>query len=158
MTISGLRSVSYFCFTWVSTSFFPLSIDLISPHSREQSFILTLKLIATGGKKKHWIKVLIMPNTHSNPLILKVLLLSCCLVAQSCLTLCDPMDCSPIRLLCPWDLPDKNTGVGCISFSTGSSWPRDRTRISCIGRQIPYHWVTREAPSATLKITKPIWE
>ena len=27
------------------------------------------------------------------------------LVAQSCPTLCDPMDCSPIRLLCPWDFP-----------------------------------------------------
>ena len=25
-----------------------------------------------------------------------------CLVAQSCLTLCNPMDCSPPRLLCPW--------------------------------------------------------
>ena len=31
-------------------------------------------------------------------------------VAQSCLTLCDPMDCS---LLCPWDFPGKSTGVGC---------------------------------------------
>ena len=29
-------------------------------------------------------------------------------------TLCDPMDCSPpARLLCPWDSPGKNTGVGC---------------------------------------------
>ena len=25
--------------------------------------------------------------------------------AQSCLTLCDPMDCSRARLLCPWDSP-----------------------------------------------------
>src|SRR5574337_949145 len=25
-----------------------------------------------------------------------------CLVAQSCPILCDPMDCSPDRLLCPW--------------------------------------------------------
>ena len=33
----------------------------------------------------------------------------CVLVAQSCLTLCDLMDCS----LCPWDSPGKNTGVGC---------------------------------------------
>ena len=29
---------------------------------------------------------------------------------QSCLTLCDPMDCS--LLLCPWNSPGKNTGVG----------------------------------------------
>ena len=35
-----------------------------------------------------------------------------------------------------------------ISFSRGSSWPRDWTHISCvscIGRQILYHWTTREA-------------
>ena len=29
--------------------------------------------------------------------------------------------------------------------SRESSWPRDRTRISCIGRQILYHWATQEA-------------
>ena len=34
-------------------------------------------------------------------------------VIQSCPTLCNPMDCSPLRLLCPWDSPGKNTGVGC---------------------------------------------
>ena len=33
--------------------------------------------------------------------------------AQSCLTLCDPMDCKSTRLLCPWDFPGKNTGVVC---------------------------------------------
>ena len=27
--------------------------------------------------------------------------------------LCDPVDCSPPRLLCPWDSLGKNTGVGC---------------------------------------------
>ena len=34
-------------------------------------------------------------------------------VAQSCPTLCDPMDCSLTRFLCPWDFPGKNTGVDC---------------------------------------------
>ena len=32
-----------------------------------------------------------------------------------------------------------------ISFSRGSSWPRNWTCISFIGRQIPYHWATWEA-------------
>ena len=32
-----------------------------------------------------------------------------------------------------------------ISFSRGSSWSRDWTHISCIGRQILYHSATREA-------------
>ena len=39
--------------------------------------------------------------------------LSCCLVAQSCLTLWQPHGLQPTRLLCPWDFPGKNTGVGC---------------------------------------------
>ena len=38
---------------------------------------------------------------------------------QSCLTLCDPMDCS--RLLCPWDSPGMNTGVGCHAPLQGIS-------------------------------------
>ena len=31
---------------------------------------------------------------------------------QLCLTLCDPMDYSPLGS-CPWDYPGKNTGVSC---------------------------------------------
>ena len=33
-------------------------------------------------------------------------------VAQACLNLCDPMDCS----LCPWNSPSKNTGVNSHSL------------------------------------------
>ena len=33
-------------------------------------------------------------------------------IAQLCLTLCDPIDCSLTRFLHPWDFPGKNTGVG----------------------------------------------
>ena len=32
---------------------------------------------------------------------------------QSCQTLCDPRRQQPTRLLCPWDSPGKNTGLGC---------------------------------------------
>ena len=45
------------------------------------------------------------------------------LVTQSCLTLCDPRDCSPTRLLCQWNSPGKNTGVRSHSLPKGSSWP-----------------------------------
>ena len=41
------------------------------------------------------------------------------LVAWLCLTLCDPTDHSPTRLLCPWDFPGKNTGVGGHSLLQG---------------------------------------
>ena len=36
-----------------------------------------------------------------------------CRSVDSCLTLCDP------RLLCPWNSPGKNSGVGCHSFLQG---------------------------------------
>ena len=42
----------------------------------------------------------------------------CVLVTQLRLTLCYPMDCSP-KLLCPWNSPGKNTGVGCHSLLQG---------------------------------------
>ena len=32
-----------------------------------------------------------------------------------------------------------------IFFSRGSSWPRDQTHVSCIGRRMLYHWATKEA-------------
>ena len=36
-----------------------------------------------------------------------------CLVAQSCPTLCNPTDCSPLGFSAHGDSPGKNTGVGC---------------------------------------------
>ena len=39
--------------------------------------------------------------------------------APSCLTLYDPMDCQPARLLCLWDFPGKNSGVGCHALLQG---------------------------------------
>ena len=42
------------------------------------------------------------------------------------------------RLLCQWDSPGKNIGWAAISFSRGSSEPRDQTwvfYVSCIGRK-----------------------
>ena len=34
-------------------------------------------------------------------------------VTLLCLTLCNPVDCSPHQAPCPWDFPGKNAGVGC---------------------------------------------
>ena len=42
-----------------------------------------------------------------------------CLVTQSCLTLCDPMDCSPPGSYVPGDSPGKNTRVGCQALLQG---------------------------------------
>ena len=42
-----------------------------------------------------------------------------------------------------------------ISYCRGSSQPRNRTCLSCIGRQILYHWATWDTNSL-LKVTEPL--
>ena len=58
-----------------------------------------------------------------------------CLVAQACPNLYNPMAWTA-RLLCPWDSPGMNTGVGCHFLLQGSSQPRDQTGVSCIDKWI----------------------
>ena len=62
----------------------------------------------------------------------------------------------PTRLLLPWDLPGKSTGVGChcllqlewlaIPFSRRSSWPKVQTPVSCIAGRFFTIWATKETP------------
>ena len=59
-------------------------------------------------------------------------------VAQSCPTLCDPMDCSLPGSSVHGIFQARILEWVAISFSRGTSWPRDRTRVSCIvGRYLP---------------------
>ena len=54
------------------------------------------------------------------------------LVAQSNLTLCDPMDYSPAGSPVHGNSPGNNTGVRCHASPRGPSQPRDRTQVSRI--------------------------
>ena len=69
--------------------------------------------------------------------------LSTCVL--SCLVMSDSLQSlglGPIWLLCPWNFPGKNTGLGFFPYSRRSSRPRDRTHIFClsrIGRWVLYH-------------------
>ena len=63
----------------------------------------------------------------------------CVLAAQSCLTLCDPMDCSPPGSSVLGILQARILKWVAIPFSRGFSWCRDWTWVSCTGRQILYH-------------------
>ena len=99
--------------------------------SHEEAKVLELQLQHHSSKKP-----------DSSLLSLFILSLLCYIntirfsVAQSCPTLCDPMDCSPpgssvhgifqVRLL-EWIA---------ISFSRGACPSRDWTHLSCIGRQM----------------------
>ena len=62
------------------------------------------------------------------------------LVAQSCPTLCDPVDCSPPGSSVHGILQARILQWVAISFSRGPSWPRDQTWVSCIaGRYFTIH-------------------
>ena len=79
----------------------------------------------------HW-------TTREAPLLNSCAVL--CLVAQSCQTLCDPMDCSPPGSSVHGILQAKILEWVAISYSRGSSRPTDRTRVSCItARFFFYH-------------------
>ena len=56
------------------------------------------------------------------------------LVAQSCSTLCDPMDCSPPGSSVHRISQARILECVAMPFSRGSSQPRDRTLVSCIAR------------------------
>ena len=53
-------------------------------------------------------------------------------VSQSCLTLCDPLDCSLPGFSVHGIFQARVLEWVSISFSRGSSQPRDQTQVSCI--------------------------
>ena len=66
-------------------------------------------------------------------------------VAQSCPTLCNLVDCSLPGFSVHGILQARTLEWVTISFSRGSSWPRDRTWVSHIGGRRFNLWATREA-------------
>ena len=81
------------------------------------------------------------------------------LVAQSCLTLCNPMDCSLLGSSVYGILWVKILEWVAMPSSRGSSQPRDQTRVSCIADRLFTIWATREAlwQSCICKFTGKIW-
>ena len=75
---------------------------------------------------------------------------------QSCPTLFDPWISSTGSFVCG-NPQARILECFAVSFSRGSSWPRVWTHhISCIGRWILCHWVTREAPKDPITPPKKI--
>ena len=66
-------------------------------------------------------------------------------VTQSCPTLYDPVDCSPPGSSIHGILQPRILEWVAISFSRGSSWPRDWTQVSRIAGRRFNLWATREA-------------
>ena len=65
-------------------------------------------------------------------------------VTQLCPTLCDHVDCTPPGSSVHGILQARILEWVVISFSRGSSWPRDRTRVSRIAGRHFNLWATRE--------------
>ena len=95
----------------------------------------------------------VIPKDFSIPLLYNLILIifsnyqqlnqeTACRRAQSCLTLCNPIE--PVRLLCPWDFPGKNTGVGCHFLLHGIF----RTQGS---NPHPLHWQANSLPLSHLR-------
>ena len=67
-----------------------------------------------------------------------------CLVTQGYLTLCHPMDCSPLGSSVHGDSPGKNTGVGCHALLQGIFPTQDQNQVSGIAGIFFTIWATRE--------------
>ena len=76
-------------------------------------------------------------------------------VTQSCLTLCNLMDCSLPGSSVHGILQARVLEWVAISFSRGSSRPRDRTQVSCIAGRFFTNWANREARGRTQRSPYP---
>ena len=76
-------------------------------------------------------------------------------VTELCLTLRDPMDCSPPGSSVHGVLQARTLEWVAIPFSRGSSWPRDQTQVSCTAGGFLTLWSTREA-QGTLHTVKEL--
>ena len=76
------------------------------------------------------------------------------LLAKSCLTLCDPMDCSLPGSSVHGTFQARILEWFAISFSRGSSQSKDWTQVFCTASRFFTDWATREDSYYTLRITK----
>ena len=94
-------------------------------------FIVQRTLVGTEYWRK-WMKLMNMNEMDESG------------VAQSCLTLCDPKDCSPPGSSIHGIFQTRILEWVAISFSRGSSQPRDQTQVSHTAGRLFTIWTTRE--------------
>ena len=72
------------------------------------------------------------------------------LVTQSCLTLCHPM-------VCPWDSPGKNTGVGCQSLLQGI-FPTQGSNLGLLHCKQFLYQLSLQEHTVGLNYFRNVWE
>ena len=78
------------------------------------------------------------------------------LATQSCLTLFDPMDCSPPGS-CPWNSPGQNIGVGCQAILQGIFLTQGSNPGLLHCKQIPYH-LSHQGTRGTREVRQQVAE
>ena len=77
------------------------------------------------------------------------------LVAQSCLTLCNIIDCSPTGSSVHGHLKGRILEWVAVPFSGRSSQPRDQTQVSYIASRFFTVWITRYIKTRATVYLKP---
>ena len=129
------------CIRWPNYWSFSFSISPSSEYSGLISFMMD------------WIDFLVVQGTLKSLLqhhnlktsIIVLLLIRKERKVQSCLTLCNHMDCSLPGSSVHGIFQARVLEWVAISFCRGSSWPRDRTQVSHIAGRRFIVWATREA-------------
>ena len=68
-----------------------------------------------------------------------------------------PCGLQPTRLLCPWDSPAKNTGVGCHVLLQGNRWTWESNPVSCITGEFFYRLGEARGLNTTACFREPSW-
>ena len=121
------------------------------------------KVLTTGLPEK---SLEIFSRTLSNPFLVDLFVSaffwriysSCCLITLSCPTLCIPMDCSPPGSSVHEISQARILEWVAISYSRARSQTRNQTCIPCFGRQILYHWTTRQRFLIPVRHNFDTWE
>ena len=71
-------------------------------------------------------------HAHHRHCVLSTLSACTTCVMRSCVQLCDPMDCSPPGSSVHGIFQARILEWVAVFYSRGSSWPKDRTHVSCI--------------------------
>ena len=111
-----------------------------------ECYLLRNYLVGIRKKKKpKQNKLMVMTEQAFLSLEARARLCACSRVAQSCTTPCKPTDFSPPGSAVPGILQETVLEWVAISFSRGSSTPRDQTLVSCIPGRFFTHWASWEA-------------
>ena len=160
----------------VTFTFTPSLQEIWAPHLPERNRIATSMVLALLSAPFYWHAPTAMVwilTRHSFPFLQRIVLRSLfiwksvpalCICSnpnfsqsladarehakslQLCPTLCDSMDYSPPGSSVHGISQARILEWVNSSSARGSSWPRDGTLSLLLGRQIVYHWATREAP------------